>query len=57
MTTPEVQEDTQPRWDLTSIFPSLDSSEFNAAFEELEQQIADLQSYGEESGITSGKCK
>ena len=54
MTTPEVQEDSQPRWNLTSIFPSLDSPEFNAAFEELEEQIADLQSYGEETGLTSG---
>jgi len=34
-----------PRWDLTNIYPSLESDEFNAAFADLKSQIADLEDF------------
>lgn len=34
-----------PRWDLTTIYPSLESDEFNAAFSNLKNQIADLEDF------------
>jgi len=34
-----------PHWDLTNIYPSLESDEFNAAFANLKNQIADLEDF------------
>ena len=34
-----------PRWDLTNVYPSLESEEFNAAVEEFKTQAADLDDY------------
>lgn len=34
-----------PRWDLTNIYPSLDSAEFKAAVEDYKKQVADLGDY------------
>jgi len=34
-----------PRWDLTNVYPSLESKEFNAAVAEFKKQIADLGDY------------
>jgi pepF/M3 family oligoendopeptidase len=39
---------TPPRWDLTNIYPSLESKEFKAAFDELKKKIADLGDYFDE---------
>ncbi|OIN94747.1 MAG: hypothetical protein AUJ21_04455 [Anaerolineae bacterium CG1_02_58_13] len=39
---------TPPRWDLTNIFPSLESTEFTAAFGQLKTKIADLGDYFDE---------
>jgi oligoendopeptidase F len=39
---------TPPRWDLTNIFPSLESKEFTAAFGQLKGKIADLGDYFDE---------
>jgi oligoendopeptidase F len=39
---------TPPRWDLTNIFPSLESTEFTAAFGQLKGKIADLGDYFDE---------
>src|SRR5262245_44469246 len=40
-----------PRWDLTPIFPALDSPQFQAAFEKLKQQIARLPALFDEHGV------
>jgi pepF/M3 family oligoendopeptidase len=34
-----------PRWDLTNIYPSLESSEFKHAVEDYKKQVADLEDY------------
>ncbi|MBK9924635.1 MAG: M3 family oligoendopeptidase [Anaerolineales bacterium] len=34
-----------PRWDLTNVYPSLDSKEFKAAVEDFKKQVADLGDY------------
>ena len=34
-----------PRWDMTNVYPSLESNEFKAAFEDFKKQIADLEDY------------
>ena len=34
-----------PRWDLTNVYPSLESKEFNAAVDEFKKQAADLDDY------------
>jgi len=34
-----------PRWDLTNIYPSIESDKFKAAFADLKKQIADLEDY------------
>jgi oligoendopeptidase F len=39
---------TPPRWDLTNIFPSLESKEFTAAFGQMKTKIADLGDYFDE---------
>lgn len=38
-----MTEATPPRWDLTNVFPSLDSSEFNAALKKLSAQLDELE--------------
>lgn len=37
-----MNKDTPPRWDLSNVFPSLDSEEFHAAFLEYQQRIKEL---------------
>jgi len=37
-----------PRWDLTNVYPSLDSKEFKAAIESFKTQTAELEDYFEE---------
>ena len=37
-----------PRWNMTNIYPSLESAEFKSAFEDLKQQIADLAAFLDE---------
>lgn len=37
-----------PRWNMTNIYPSLESAEFKTAFEDLKQQIADLAAFLDE---------
>lgn len=37
-----------PRWDMTNAYPSLESSEFKAAFEDFKRQIADLGTFFDE---------
>ena len=39
---------TPPRWDLTNIYPSLESKEFTAAFGQLQTKISDLGDYFDE---------
>lgn len=34
-----------PRWDLTNVYPSLESKEFKAAVEQFKTQVADLEKY------------
>ena len=34
-----------PRWDLSNVYPSLESKEFNAAFAEFKRQVADLEDF------------
>lgn len=34
-----------PRWDLSNVYPSLESKEFNAAFSEFKRQVADLEDF------------
>ena len=34
-----------PRWDLTNVYPSLESDEFRKAFDEYRKKIADLEDY------------
>ncbi len=34
-----------PHWDLTNVYPSLDSKEFKGAFEEFKRQIASLEKF------------
>ena len=34
-----------PRWDMTNVYPSLESKEFTAAFEDFKKQIADLEDF------------
>jgi oligoendopeptidase F len=40
-----------PRWDLTTIFPALDSPEFQEAFEKAKQQLAGLPALFDEHGV------
>src|SRR2546427_5467093 len=40
--TPMAQLDALPRWDMTTIFPSLQSPEFTAAFEQVKQEVRAL---------------
>ncbi|MGH7857459.1 MAG: M3 family oligoendopeptidase, partial [Candidatus Binatia bacterium] len=42
---------TLPHWDMTTIFPSLDSPEFAAAFDELVSRIGDLKAFFDAEGI------
>ncbi len=44
-----------PRWDMTNIYPSLESNEFKAAFEDFKQQISALETFFDEkiAGTTS----
>ena len=37
-----------PRWDMTNAYPSLESTEFKAAFEDFKRQIADLGTFFDE---------
>ncbi|HEX6270792.1 MAG TPA: M3 family oligoendopeptidase [Anaerolineales bacterium] len=37
-----------PRWDLSNVYPSLESSEFKAAVDDYKKQVADLQDYFDE---------
>ena len=37
-----------PRWDLTNVYPSLESAEFKAAIESFKVQVTDLEDYFEE---------
>lgn len=43
-----------PHWDMTSIFPSLDSSEFRAAFDDLVEKIRGLGRLFEDGGAEDG---
>ena len=43
---------TPPRWDLSNLYPSLDSEEFKADFEVIQGQIDDLDSYLSETSST-----
>ncbi len=36
---------TPPRWDLTNVYPSLESKEFKAAVQEYQQQVASLEKF------------
>jgi pepF/M3 family oligoendopeptidase len=47
---------TPPRWDLTNIYPSLESKEFSAAFGKLKTKISDLGDYFDEV-ITKADAK
>ena len=40
-----------PRWDMTNVFPSLDSEAFAAANENFKQQVNDLEKYLQENSI------
>lgn len=40
---------TPPRWDMSNVFPGLESPELSAAFEEFKTQISGLETYAEES--------
>ena len=42
---------TLPRWDLSNVYPSLDSPEFTAAFAELEQRTEELQGFLQQTGV------
>lgn len=42
---------TLPRWDMEPVFPSLDSPEFAAAFDELISRIGDLKGFFDAEGI------
>ena len=42
---------TLPHWDLTAVYPSLESDEFNAGFNALLSQIDDLTAYFDAHGI------
>jgi pepF/M3 family oligoendopeptidase len=45
-----------PRWDLTNVYPSLESKEFQSAIEDFKKQVADLDDYFVEVvGKTSAK--
>lgn len=44
-----------PLWDMSSIFPGLESPEYRAAVARLNQQVADLGTLFEEEGVTGGK--
>jgi pepF/M3 family oligoendopeptidase len=51
MVTKEAPVDTLPRWDLTNVYPSLDSKEFKAAVVELKSQLDELDKYLEEHRV------
>ncbi len=36
---------TAPHWDMTNVYPSLESKEFQSAFNNLKTQLADLEDY------------
>ena len=38
-------EQSLPHWDLTNVYPSLDSSEFKNAIQELKSMVADLEEF------------
>src|SRR5262249_35409246 len=42
---------TLPHWDMTTIYPSLDSAEFAAGFDSVVQAIADLEALYDQHGI------
>lgn len=46
-----MKENELPRWDMTNIYPSLDSDEFKADWQILNQMIKDLQEYVAEHNI------
>jgi pepF/M3 family oligoendopeptidase len=46
MTTPDL-----PRWDLTNVYPSLDSPEFQQALTDFENMVTALESYLAEKGV------
>lgn len=43
---------TPPRWDLTNVFPSLDSNEYNATFENLKSLLGEMESLIKEKAAT-----
>ena len=47
-----MQNQTLPRWDMTPIFPSLSSPEFNAEFESALDAIGDLSALFEKAGVS-----
>ena len=38
-----MNSDTPPRWDLSNVFPSLESEQFQAAFQDYQKRISDLE--------------
>ena len=43
---------TLPHWDLTNVYPGLDSTEFEAAREEIKTAVAELENFIEENHIS-----
>lgn len=46
---------TLPHWDMTPLFPSLESEEFNLALKQLGERIEDLQSLYDKLGVRAGE--
>jgi pepF/M3 family oligoendopeptidase len=46
-----MSEKEYPRWDLTNVYPSIDSNEFKQAKDEFKKMIENLEEYVQENGI------
>ena len=50
------QDQVLPHWDLSNIYPGLESPEFQAAFQALDQKMGELDVYMEQEGIRAGEA-
>ena len=50
------QDQALPHWDLSNIYPGLESPEFRAALQSLDQKLGELDAYMEQEGIRAGEA-
>ena len=45
-----------PHWDMTTVFPSLDSNAFTTAFDAIKTEVSDLTSYLDEKNVRKAEA-